>query len=254
MEGAYLGKEIEEAWRAFGHASVLPSRVNQSIPILFFGNLQAYYTSRVRVLTVGLNPSLHEFPVDSPFRRFPLAEGVTEGEPCRYLDALSAYFSTEPYRAWFSAFEPLLNGLGASYYSSDVSVVLHTDICSPVATNPTWNKLIYADQSALAADGGPLWHMLLEALKPQIVVMSVAIRHVERIRFEPLGDEWNVIHTLYQTKSASPRSHPYEVRARWYDVGGAPSLFVRGRAAQTPFGLISDSQKREVGRIVLEAC
>ena len=47
---------------AFGQASALPSRVSPSIPILFFGDLHAYFSSRVRVLTVGLNPSLHEFP------------------------------------------------------------------------------------------------------------------------------------------------------------------------------------------------
>ena len=61
------------------------------MPILFFGDLHAYFSSTVRVLSVGLNSSLHEFPTDSPFRRFPLAEGVTVREPEPYLDALSAY-------------------------------------------------------------------------------------------------------------------------------------------------------------------
>ena len=79
----------------------------------------------------------YEFPADSPFRRFPLAEGVTASELDRYLDALSAYYRTDPYRGWFSAFEPLLNGAGASYYAGRTSTAVHTDICSPVATDPT---------------------------------------------------------------------------------------------------------------------
>lgn len=244
---------VAKAWRAYDNAAGLAARVNPAVPILFFGDLAAYRVSTLRVVTVGLNPSLQEFPANRPFSRFPSADGPTGREPDRYLDVLSSYYLTDPYRSWFSAFEPLLNGAGASYYPGDASTALHTDIRSPVATNPTWSKLSDADQSTLAADGGPLWHVLLEALRPQIVVLSVAIRHIECIEFEPLYDEWNVIHTLYQTKSGAPRSRPYEVRTRWHDIGGGPSLFVYGSAAQTPFGLISDFQKREVGEIMLEA-
>lgn len=239
-----------KAWRAYDNAAELAVRVNPAVPILFFGDLAAYRVSTLRVVTVGLNPSRQEFPANRPFSRFPSADGPMGREPDRYLAALSSYYRTDPYRAWFSAFEPLLNGAGASYYPGHASTSLHTDICSPVATDPTWSKLSDADQSTLASDGGPLWHMLLEALKPQIVVMSVARRHVERIGFEPLDDKWSVIHTLCQTKSGAPRSRPYEVQARWYDVGGCPSLFVRGPAAQTPFGLIPDSQKHKVGKIM----
>ena len=161
-ERASLDEEVEGVWRAFVDAATLPSLVIPSLPILFFGDLHAYFSSRIRILTVGLNPSLHEFPADSPFRRFPLAEGVTVSEPDRYLDALSAYFRTDPYSGWFSAFEPLLNGMEASYYEGQPSTVLHTDICSPVATNPTWSGLDPAVQRALEKDGGPLWHGLNE--------------------------------------------------------------------------------------------
>lgn len=36
-------------------------------------NLNRAVTLALRVLTVGLNPSLHEFPAGDPLRRFPLA-------------------------------------------------------------------------------------------------------------------------------------------------------------------------------------
>ena len=49
------------------------------------------------------------------FRRLPLAEGNRDREPSRYLDAMSAYFCTDPYNGWFNTFEPLLNGLGSRY-------------------------------------------------------------------------------------------------------------------------------------------
>ena len=67
----------------------------------------------------------------------------------------AAYFRTDPYRGWFSAFEPLLNGLEASYYEGQPSTVLHTDICPSVATDPTWSGLDPAVQKALERNGGP---------------------------------------------------------------------------------------------------
>ena len=88
-----LSPSVALAWREFDRASTLPSRVTPAAPILFFGDLNAYRTSPVRVLTVGLNPSLHEFPVDEPFRRFPLACGHRAQDPGRYLDSIGGQAS-----------------------------------------------------------------------------------------------------------------------------------------------------------------
>ncbi len=231
-ERASLDEVVSGVWSAFGHAVALPSRVSPSLPILFFGNLHAYFSSRVRVLSVGLNPSLHEFPADSPFRRFPLAEGVTVSEPDLYLDALSAYFRTDPYRRWFSAFESLLNGLEASYYEGQPSMALHTDICSPVATAPTWSSLDRAAQKALEKDGGPLWHGLLKVLRPQIVTLSVACRHLSHIQFKALSG-WKIVHVFERTEAGAPRKQPARVSARWCAISGEPSLlssFLRRRS------------------------
>ncbi len=38
--------------------------------------------------------------------------------------------------------------------------------------------------------------MLLKILELQIVVLSVAKRHLERIAFEPQDNEWTAIHTF----------------------------------------------------------
>ena len=248
-----IDEAVAKAWHAFDNSARLATRVNPSIPILFFGDLDAYSISTLRVLTVGLNPSLHEFPSDRPFSRFPLVEGETRRDRALYLDTLSCYFRTDPYRAWFNAWEPLLNGAGTSYYAGDSSTALHTDICSPVATDPTWTQLGDIDRRMLEADGVPLWHLLLESLKPHIVVLSVAEQHMGRIEFKPIDKAWSTLHTFHRTGTDAPRSRPYAVRKRWYDVGCAPSLFVFGRAAQTPFGLISASRKYEVGTVMLEA-
>ncbi len=163
--------------------------MSPAVPILFFGDLDAYVNSQPRVLTVGLNPSRNEFPQGDPFQRFPLAEDATAGDQQRYLDALSAYFRTRPYAQWFNSFEPLLNGMGASYYHGRAETVLHTDICSPTATDPTWSQLGEADRRVLVDDGRTLWHELLAALQPNVVLLSVAKSHLEHIWFDALG-QW----------------------------------------------------------------
>ena len=73
VESSSLAGLAEEAWRSFERAAPLRSRVSPAIPILFFGDHHAYRGSPLRVLTVGLNPSLEEFPAGEPFLRFPLA-------------------------------------------------------------------------------------------------------------------------------------------------------------------------------------
>ncbi|MCY3828466.1 MAG: hypothetical protein OXF89_04975 [Rhodospirillaceae bacterium] len=246
-----LAPAVARAWSAFDTAASLSSRVVPGAPILFFGDIEAYLASPLRVLTVGLNPSLHEFPPGEPFRRFPLLASDRDRAPGRYLDAMSAYFRTDPYRSWFNTFEPLLNGAGASYYGASVSIAIHTDICSPVATSPTWSKLDRTDRKALEDDGGRLWHMLLDKLQPQIVMLSVARGYLQRIEFAPMN-EWRPIQIFEKTGDGKPRSQPYKVCARWWQVGGAPSLFVFGPAAQRPFGLLADKQKCEAGRIALK--
>ena len=246
-----LSEQVALAWKTFDRAAGHSWCVTPAVPILFFGDLDAYRASPLRVVTVGLNPSLREFPAGEPFRRFPLAQGDRDRAPDRYLAAMSAYFVTDPYSRWFSAFEPLLNGLGASYYETAASTALHTDICSPVATNPTWSRLGKTHRASLEADGVRLWHLLLEDLRPQIVAISVAQDYLKRIRFVP-GTGWTIMHTFDRKADATPRSRPYDVRARRYEVGGEQSLFVFGQAAQTPFGSLSHEQRFETGTIALE--
>ena len=239
----------------FDRAAGLPPRVTPAAPILFFGDLDAYRASPLRVLTVGLNPSWHEFPAGNPFQRFPLLNGgSTDREPSRYLDAMSAYFHAHPYRKWFRAFERVLDGAGTSYYTGKAAVALHTDICSPVATNPTWSRLGDTDRAGLEADGGPLWHTLLETLRPHMVALSVASAHLRRIEFAPV-DQWRTIHEFERTRDGAPRSRPYEVRGRWYEAGGECSLFICTMIRCPPKrgnSTLSDNQKHELGAISLE--
>lgn len=151
-----------------------------SIPILYFGNLRCYRSSTLRIVTAGLNPSDVEFRED----RFG-GEVTAELRPEILERALSRYFEVNPYTRWFSAFETLLQPLGASFYGESYpgtapswwkprqDCALHTDLCSPLATKPTWSKLQDRIQADLRRWGVSLWTDLITALAPDMVIMSV---------------------------------------------------------------------------------
>ena len=152
---------------------------------------------------------------------------------------------------WFSAFEPMLCGMGASYYGNRSSTALHTDICSPVPTDPTWRKLKRAERDILMEKGVPLWNKLLEALCPNVVVISVAESHLSKVKFEALCDKgWEVAHVFDKTREGKPHKQPVKMKVRWYEVCGEPSLFVFIRAGQRPL-FLNDEQKCEAGTIAL---
>ena len=253
IERGGLNSLVTEAWKAFECAAP-SSHVHPAMPILFFGDFEAYTASSVRVVTVGSNPSSAEFPEGS-FRRFPGCDGITAAEGERYLRGLCSYFyyDADPYRGWFRFYDVALGGAEASYYPGrKPSTALHTDFGSPVATNPTWSGLGEPERRALQGKGGALWRRLLEILKPEIVLLSVARKDREYIgRHFPALNDWRRIHEFRRKISGEPRKHPYPVDARWYAITGEPSLFVYGAKAQTPFGSLSDKQKRRVGELAL---
>lgn len=220
--------------------------VRPSIPILFFGDDEKYISSPLKVITVGLNPSRLEFPRGDPFLRFPAARQIDPQQPAldAHLEALRAYFRVRPYNAWFRpAFEPILNGLATSYYDGTAaSTALHTDICSPLATDPTWTRLGKV-RAALTTAGLELWHRLIERLAPDVILISVARHHLDKIRFPKLG-AWETVHRI-------ERKNPFTVQAlRLEVVPQKPTLLVFGRAANLPFGTVSADDKLTIGAAI----
>ena len=243
-----LAAVVADTWASFERAAKMGVRVTPAVTILFFGDIEAYLVSPFRVVTVGLNPSLTEFPQHDPFCRFPLAADAGPGDQDRYLAALSAYFRTVPYSSWFASFEPLLNGANTSYYPEATATALHTDICSPVATNPTWSGLTNVDREALETDGGRLWHQLLEVLQPDVVVLSVAQRHLDRVRFEAI-DDWQVVHTITHKVDGTRRARPYDIIGRWHQSATNHRCSSTAPPATKPLP-IGNNQKHELGRVI----
>jgi hypothetical protein len=235
------------SWDLYREAIQLGTRalVRPSIPILFFGDDERYAASALKVVTVGLNPSRLEFPSADPFLRFPAARQIDPQRPAldAHLAALRAYFRERPYNAWFRpAFEPILNGLATSYYPGTANMALHTDICSPLATDPTWSRL-GSVSTAFTAPGVELWHRLVKRLAPDVILISVARRHLEMIRFRKLG-VWETVHMV-------ERKNPFVVLAVSLEVvPHKPTLLVFGRAANLPFGTVSATEKLRIGESI----
>lgn len=104
--GCDLRELISRSWDAWDHASDAGVGVQDSMPILYFGDLLAYENSLLRAVTVGRNPSDAEFPSGNRYERFPGASGARD-DPVRYFEALNGYFETNCYQ-WFDNFEQVL--------------------------------------------------------------------------------------------------------------------------------------------------
>jgi len=196
-------------------------------------------------MTTGLNPSQAEFPPDDPCLRFPKAHGATSASP-GYVAGLNDYFRTDAYWRWFNTYTSLLEGLGASYTgpaggASTASTAIHTDLLSPVATSPTWSKLPKPVTSDLATPGLALWHDLVRSMRPDVILLSVAKAHLERITLPAIDTQWRELHAIKQPKGV------YRVLVRRFDADGHSTLVVWGRAAQTPFGGIRYPARHDLG-------
>ncbi len=258
-----LEKLVEAAWSIYRRYHDQPYFLKDSIPILFFGDLPRYKGSRFKVVTVGLNPSKEEFPRGDSFKRFrgmakyfPFDGGsVDESFRQDYLSALNDYFSPETKYDWFdSSYEPVLNGMNCSYYSTDYgNTALHTDYCSPLATGADWGGLTGDQEMTLSKSGSDLWNELVRFLVPDAIIASIRRSLIDQIlrRFPPVT-KCSLVMSINRRKNGGSRK-AYDVLKWNTALDGNPTVLVYAKAAQRPFGSVSVSDRREIGRqIVLE--
>jgi hypothetical protein len=231
---------------SFSRNISLKEVVNPSIPIMYFGDYLSYRKSKLKIITVGLNPSNLEFQENtnsSPsYFRFPQWEIDNN-----YLEALNEYFKTgKSYDNWFEmGYENVLNGLDASYYSKKekCNIALHTDIFSPVATSPTWTRLSSDTKIKLQKEGFEIWEKLIKVLSPDIILTALSKNDCANI---PLIDMTDLI-KIDSTKGGKQRKRPYVIKRAFYS-----SIYtIIGRTVNIPFGDVSHDRKLEIGRCIL---
>ncbi len=223
--------------------------IKPAIPILYFGDIKAYFESKIKIITVGKNPSPTEFcrKKGEPysFLRFPDWE-----EKQYYAAALNSYFEYEPYKSWFGSYEEILNGIEASYYSKNerVNRAIHADICSPIATNPTWSKLSHKSQKELFNAGFKLWQELISILEPDIILISIAQFWLQELN---LTNKVKFL-SFDKRQNGTDRAKPYIIDRYQLSLDrGKVSKVYFGQAAEKPFGSLSNEFKQELGRKIL---
>lgn len=168
------------------------------IPILWFGDVEAYGRSPKKIITVSLNPSNNEFGN--------LAKGINNTTLYRFPDyvgtidslklAYDNYFKKDknPYNAWFKAsFGSVLQSFSASHYEGNINTAIHTDIAIPYATNPTWTGLTREDKEYFEPIGQKIWHDLVTILEPDLILISASKDFQNKITFPKIYDSWQVI-------------------------------------------------------------
>ena len=245
---------LQSALNHYNKFKKLDFVVKPSLPVLYFGDLCAYTKSEFKIITAALNPSdaeFKEFRDSKPsFLRFP---DYNKSVETLYL-SLNEYFKNIPYKKWFgkpvignSGFLPILNGLETCYYDGiKKNTAIHTDICSPLATTPTWSKLSSVQQKELFKDGFELWKKLVLEIKPDLILMSLK---KENLKLLPI----NFIKKIKSKRSNSSvgrEQMEYVVEHYRLNLDGFETDLIWGSAQNTPFQPFMD--KRTLGKEILE--
>ena len=169
-----LQQIINDCWSDF-NAFSRPYKVSSAIPILWFGDLDAYRNSKQKIVSVALNPSAYEFESANGYtteERFPhFSEPFTTAN---YYKAMNEYFDEKPYWGrWFQYPERILNCLNASYKKGKESTAVHLDIYAPVATDPHWNGLSTVQQNDLSVAFKGYFDRMMKELEPDIILASL---------------------------------------------------------------------------------
>lgn len=194
---------VKDVWKEFNELKNEPMLKDKNVivdtmPILYFGNLDAYKKSKIKIVTVSLNPSDMEFKKDKgdkdyDFFRFPQAKELygkaelKDSEIDVYISSLNEYFKNDYYKGWFDNNRvDLLKIFNASYcYDEEdikqgCNVPLHIDMATPIATSPTWGDLGNEKQIFMEKEKDT-WKRLIELLSPDIMLMSLNIEHIKEV-------------------------------------------------------------------------
>lgn len=193
---ANLRNFIKICWTDFknlekNHPSLV---VNNSIPILWFGDIDNYFDSKKRIVTVALNPSNKEF-MDKGLVgvevRFPIAKTIVnkvvlDNNDCDiYKQAMCDYFWKNRL-SWFCSFEQILNKIGSSYGGvfnpNAINTAIHIDIYSPVATTDKWSSLCQNGYNQTIINANSIsFTALLSYLEPDVILISCNKKEISKL-------------------------------------------------------------------------
>lgn len=169
------------------------------VPILWFGDMDAYFASEKKIVTIAVNPSDKEFIVNgvcSINNRFPGAPANYDSHNPQhfvaYKNAMDCYFMNNPYMKWFWHNEKVLRLFDASYqgtfctYKNDsgeafTNTALHIDLKAPVATYPVWGdkELAPRERKAVIKLYAKYFNRMWHYLDPDMMIVSTNAQDVK---------------------------------------------------------------------------
>jgi len=241
MKTILTDKLLNDAIKNYENVKNLSYVVDPALPILFFGDIKSYFKQDFKIVTAALNPSDKEFLNEKgeySYYRFPkYSESALSLE-----ESLSEYFKINPYSKWFgkeedtsTGFKSILNGMGYCFYNrAGYKSALHTDFCSPIATNPTWSGLNKLEKNLLLKNGHKLWSNLIKELKPDLIIMSLKKAYLRILELEYVG-------TI--EKKVAKNGILYSVEHFKLNVDGLITNLIWGSSQITPFMPFSNKNK-----------
>lgn len=235
--------------------------IKDSLPILYFGDINAYFKSQYKIITAAINPSSAEFGVGESstkisFARFPQFERIakerdlSDESALQYLSSLNAYFQTgNDYKQWFDRTprNNLFSPFNASYYDSASNRAIHTDILSPFATFPKWSKLDSQIQRRFSEFGIALWHELIAILEPDIIFMSLNKKYISHTDFYRTFRDY----VVYADKKYNGES--LKIQYGYIQLKGKQvHIFNESRTNQVPFNALGNKDSAILGKKIYE--
>lgn len=247
-------------------STLRPYLIKDTLPILYFGDIEAYFKSQYKIITTAINPSCSEFYYDESngqisYKRFPQFESIAKANTLnnenvlQYLSALNSYFKTgNDYKKWFKTTprDNLFAPFGASYYDNASNRAIHTDTLSPFATFPTWSKFTPQSQREriqrrFSDIGIPLWNELVEILEPDIIFMSLNKKYISHIDFYQTFRDY----ITYHDKQYDGES--LKIQYGYINLNGKTAhIFNESRTNVVPFNAIGNEQSALLGKQIFE--
>ncbi len=254
---------IDKTWKHYNDMKKNDYVIKKSIPILFFGDYSKYINSELKIVTVGLNPSHHEFPVNSGERFKNIDELYnnytgSKDHNEQYIKTLSNYFSYNPYKKWFdNACECVLNGMDCSYYENKnkSNVALHTDLFSPIATDPVWSALKkklkkeYSHELLnLSKPGLEIWHELIEILAPDVILYSNSKTYLDLVDIGNFNKDNNT--EFFELVRENKRNHIIKDQLLSLE-SGKETYFIIAPGGRKPFGNLLSEEREIIGNEII---
>lgn len=191
-----LSKIISTYWQDFQDKKNYDFVVNPSIPVIWFGNIEKYNDSQLKIVTVSINPSKKEFEDDtgkSSFWRFKdisqdfsNKKSLNEDDILLLVNAYNSYFGLNPYASYFNYYEKVLeNYFDCDYHGQKKNTAIHIDLYTPIATE-YWKNLSEDEKGKIQPfSGSPKNEKFilefLNYLEPNIVLFSTRKDELKKV-------------------------------------------------------------------------